>query len=72
VTTEWSVVCPFVSPSPLVVLAEVPPPFCSADSPEQSLATQTGVLALTGAFTAAAGETLVSSVWAVPAEWSVV
>jgi hypothetical protein len=68
VTTEWSVVCPLVSPSPLVVLAEVPPPFWSAEPPEQSLAMQTGVLALIGALAETAGLTVVSSAWTVPIE----
>src|SRR5690349_5274639 len=54
VISDWSAVC--WPPPPLPPVVAVPPPLvCPALEPEQSLATQTGVLALIGALTVPAG-----------------
>ena len=53
----------------LVELLLLEPPFWVAWLPGQLLATQTGVLVLTGALTAAAGLTLTLPTWTVPIDW---
>src|SRR5438552_1429729 len=63
---DWSAVRAQERPAGPPV-SDVPPPLCwLALLTEQSVATQTQVLALTGAFTVAAGEPLTSPTCAVP------
>ena len=50
----------------------LPPLVCPALEPVQSLATQTGALALIGALIVAAGLTSPDPTWAVPVDWSAV